>query len=252
MIAPAPALPRRALVAPLVLSLALSLVAPLVAFVVALGLGAACAGHPPATAAPPASPEIAGTPAPPAGPAVSGAASDPLRAPAQFASIADRAQRSQAMFVEASRVLTHARCVNCHPPDDTPRQGDGHVVHDPPVLRGAADHGIPALGCETCHQDRNALLARVPGAPDWHLAPRAMAWLGKSPAAICAQLKDPARNGGRTLAQIHDHVAHDAIVAWGWQPGADRRPAPGTQAAFAELIQAWIDTGAACPREEVK
>ena len=163
----------------------------------------------------------------------------------------DRTLRSQAMFVEVSRVLTHARCVNCHPPDDTPRQGDAHALHDPPVLRGTDDRGIPALGCVTCHQDRNAELARVPGAPDWHLAPRSMVWLGKSPAAICVQLKDPARNGGKSLAQIHDHIAHDNLVAWGWQPGADRAPAPGSQAELAALFQAWIDTGAACPVQEV-
>jgi hypothetical protein len=211
------------------------------AFVAAVVFGlAACSSRPPA--APPVAPPAAPTPA----------ASDQLLAPAQFAAMTDRTLRSQAMFVEVSRVLTHARCVNCHPPDDTPRQGEAHALHDPPVLRGADDRGIPALGCATCHQDRNAELARIPGAPDWHLAPRSMVWLGKSPAEICAQLKDPARNGGRTLAQIHDHLAHDGIVAWGWQPGADRARAPGTQAQLAELVQAWIDTGAACPVEETK
>ena len=217
--------------------------APVVALCRALALGlavAACSGRPPA--APPVQPPAAPAPA----------ASDQLLAPAQFDVIADRTQRSQALFVEASRVLTHARCVNCHPPDDTPRQGEAHVPHDPPVLRGADDHGISALGCVTCHQDRNAELARIPGAPDWHLAPRSMVWLGKSPAEICTQLKDPARNGGRTLAQVHDHVAHDGIVAWGWRPGADRAAAPGSQAQLAALVQAWIDTGAACPTEEIK
>lgn len=205
----------------------------------------ACSGRP--AAAPPAKPvpvPVSTAPAPAPG--------DGLRPPAQFASIADRAQRSQALFVEASRVLTHARCVNCHPPDETPRQGDAHALHDPPVLRGAADRGIPALGCATCHQDRNAELARVPGAPDWHLAPAQMVWLGKSAAAICAQIKDPARNGGKTLAQIQDHMAHDALVGWAWRPGADRAPAPGTQAELGALVQAWIDTGAECPSEEVK
>jgi hypothetical protein len=206
--------------------------------VVVAGLAAGCSSPPAPTPVKPAT--------------LTSAASRQLLAPAQFAAIADRTLRSQAMFVEASRVLTHARCVNCHPPDDTPRQGDRHALHDPPVLRGANDHGIPALGCNTCHQDRNLELARIPGAPDWHLAPRSMVWLGKSPAAICAQLKDPARNGGRSLAQIHDHVAHDGLVAWGWRPGADRAPAPGSQAELAALFQAWIDTGAACPVEEVK
>lgn len=213
------------------------------ALVFLAGLGpAACSGRPGgSTAGPPAASQVP-----------TATASDQLLAPGQFAAITDRAQRSRAMFVEVSRVLTHARCVNCHPPDDTPRQGEAHVLHDPPVLRGAGDRGIPALGCNTCHQDRNAELARIPGAPDWHLAPRSMVWLGKSPAQICVQLKDRARNGGRTLAQIHDHLAHDPLVAWGWEPGADRQPAPGTQAQLAELVQAWIDTGADCPVEEAK
>lgn len=198
-------------------------------------LVAACAGRPPAPAV---STAPAGEPPP-----------GQLRSPAQFASIADRAARSRALFAEASRVLTHPRCVNCHPPDETPRQGDDHALHDPPVLRGAEDRGIAALGCDTCHQDRNAELARVPGAPSWHLAPVTMAWLGKSPAAICTQIKDPARNGHRTLAMLQDHMAHDALVGWAWQPGAHRAPAPGSQAELGALVQAWIDTGAECPIE---
>jgi hypothetical protein len=74
-----------------------------------------------------------------------------------------------------------------------------------------------------------------------------MAWLGRTPSQICAQLKDSAQNGGRTLAQIKDHVAHDALVGWGWSPGAGRAPVPGTQAAFGDLVQAWSDSGAECP-----
>ena len=197
-------------------------------------LVAACAGRPPAPVA--TAPVVEPLPG-------------QLRSPAEFAAIADRAARSRALFAEASRVLTHPRCVNCHPPDETPRQGDDHALHDPPVLRGAEDRGIAALGCETCHQDRNAELARVPGAPSWHLAPVAMAWLGKSPAAICTQIKDPARNGHRTLPMIQDHMAHDAMVGWAWQPGARRAPAPGSQAELGALVQAWIDTGAECPTE---
>lgn len=43
-------------------------------------------------------------------------------------------------------------------------------------------------------------------------------------------------------------MAHDHLVGWGWNPGEGRAPAPGTQAQFGELIQAWIDTGAKCPK----
>ena len=86
------------------------------------------------------------------------------------------------------------------------------------------------------------------------MAPRAaIDGLGRSSvSAICAQLKDPARNGGRSLAQIVDHAAHDPLVAWGWSPGHGRTAAPGTQAAFAAVVAAWIGTGAACPLEEAR
>jgi hypothetical protein len=172
---------------------------------------------------------------------------EPLRPPGAFSAIPGREERSRALFAEASKVLLHPRCVNCHPPDDRPRQGDQHLVHDPPAVRGPKDEGVPAMQCGSCHQDRNLEHARVPGAPRWHLAPLEMAWLGRTPGQVCAQIKDPARNGGKTLEQIWEHSAHDELVAWGWTPGHGRAPAPGTQKEFGDLIRAWIDTGAACP-----
>ena len=120
-------------------------------------------------------------------------------------------------------------------------------MHDPPVARGPADQGVPGLECTSCHQDKNGELARIPGAPKWHLAPKSMAWVGKTVPEICEQVKDPARNGGRSLAKLVDHAEHDELVAWGWHPGADRKPAPGDQARFGALIAAWVKTGAACP-----
>lgn len=172
-----------------------------------------------------------------------------LRAPAAFDAIADRAERSRALFAEASRVLLHPRCVNCHPAGDVPHQGMQLTLHDPPVVRGPDNFGVPGNQCRTCHQDRNQELARVPGAPGWHLAPIEMAWVGKSAAAICEQLKDPQRNGGKTLAKIVEHSGHDELVGWGWAPGHDREPAPGTQAQFGALMGAWVETGAHCPKE---
>ena len=74
-----------------------------------------------------------------------------------------------------------------------------------------------------------------------------MAWEGKSIGQICQQIKDPARNGGRTLALLHEHFAKDDLVAWGWAPGEGREPAPGNQQQLGELAQAWIDSGAQCP-----
>lgn len=170
-----------------------------------------------------------------------------LRAPSEFASIADRAQRSRALFGELALVLTSPRCVNCHTPDGSPRQGDASILHDPPVARGPLDRGVVGMQCTGCHQDHNLELARVPGAPGWHLAPLSMVWLDRTPSEICEQIKDSTRNGGRTLVQLQAHVATDLLIAWGWAPGADRKPAPGTQQLAGALVQAWIDTGAECP-----
>jgi len=174
-----------------------------------------------------------------------------LKPVAAFAAMADPAARSAALFTEMGKVLQHPRCVNCHPRTDRPLQGDDQVAHNPPVTRGKDDHGVPGLECSTCHGPRNVAFANgqgsIPGDPAWALAPRSMAWEGKSLGAICAQLKDRKRNGGKTLAQIHEHNAHDGLVGWGWNPGPGRTPAPGTQAQFGELTKAWIDSGAKCP-----
>lgn len=157
--------------------------------------------------------------------------------------------KSTAAFAGIAKVLLHPRCANCHPTDDQPRQGDASAVHDPPVWRGASGFGVPGVGCDACHQPSNSAAAGVPGAPGWRLPPKSMGWLGKSPAALCAQLKDPKRNGGRSLDALHQHMANDHLVAWGWHPGDGRAPAPGTQAQLGALVRTWIDTGAHCPEE---
>jgi hypothetical protein len=179
-------------------------------------------------------------------------AANELRRPVDFELYADREERSRALFLELSRVLLHPRCANCHPAGDVPLQGTEAKLHDPPVVRGPDDRGVVGMECAGCHQDHNLDYARVPGAPEWHVAPLSMAWVGRTPSQICEQLKDPARNGKKTLAEIVEHNAHDKLVGWGWQPGSGREPAPGTQAQFGELTQAWVDTGAECPSEEAR
>src|ERR1700687_363240 len=134
--------------------------------------------------------------------AASQTASTTLASPGSFASIADTDARSAAIFTELGKVLTHPRCVNCHPAGDRPRQGDERRLHQPPVARGVDGHGTETMRCSICHQNANFDLGRVPGHPEWHLAPREMAWEGKSLAEICAQIKDPVRNGG---AEIQKH-----------------------------------------------
>jgi hypothetical protein len=176
-----------------------------------------------------------------------------LRDPSAFASIPDPAERSRALFAEAAKVITHPRCMNCHPAGDRPLQSNDQHPHMPPVWRGEGGMGIAGNNCSTCHTERNVDLRErasyrsIPGHPRWQLAPIEMAWEGKSLGDICRQLKDKDRNGGRDLAALHEHVAHDDLVAWGWEPGTGRDPAPGTQELTGRLVQAWIDTGAQCP-----
>ena len=173
----------------------------------------------------------------------------PLRSVESFDAIANPQERSRALFIEAGKVIQSPRCVNCHPSGDRPLQGQGTGVrlHVPNVVRGADGKGAVGLRCTSCHQAKNNEASGVPGHPMWHLAPREMAWEGLGLPSICEQIKDPRRNGNRTLAQIHEHMAHDPLVGWGWMPGAHREPAPGTQAEFGKIIDAWIKTGAACP-----
>ena len=164
-----------------------------------------------------------------------------------FDAIGDTVARSAALFTEAGKVLTHARCVNCHPAGDRPRQGDVRRLHQPPVARGNDGFGLPAMRCPICHQAANFEPGRVPGNQVWHLAPIEMAWEGKTVGEICAQIKDPARNGGRSLDEIVHHIGTDHLVGWAWVPGAGRQPAPGTQSEAGALLDAWVNTGAVCP-----
>jgi len=173
--------------------------------------------------------------------------SDKLAAPESFAGIGDTA-RSAALFTELGKVLTHPRCVNCHPAGDHPHQGEQGRLHQPPVERGADGHGLPAMRCSICHGEANFDPGRVPGHPEWHLAPRDMTWEGKTLAEICAQIKDPARNGGRSLDELVHHIGDDSLVGWAWAPGFGRHPAPGTQKQAKALTEAWVKTGAACPK----
>jgi hypothetical protein len=174
-----------------------------------------------------------------------------LRPPSAFAAIVDPAARSQALFAEMGKVIESPRCINCHPRADRPLQGEDMHPHSPPVVRGPYNFGAAGMECSTCHGRDNVAFANgersIPGNRKWRLAPISMAWEGKSLAEICAQLKDPARNGGKTLAQLIQHNASDDLVGWGWHPGLGRTPTPGTQAGFGALTKAWVESGAKCP-----
>lgn len=177
----------------------------------------------------------------------------PLRTVASFGTIRDQAERSAAIFTEAGKVIQSPRCLNCHPATRTPTQGDAMRPHVPFMVSSDGNHGPKGLPCATCHGADNATtfaagIPSVPGNAHWQLAPIEMAWQGLTLPQICEQLKDPKRNGSRSLAQIVTHMNTDHLVGWAWEPGAGRSKAPGTQAGFGALVEAWVKTGAHCPR----
>ena len=166
-----------------------------------------------------------------------------------FAKIRNKNERAVALFQEAGKVIQSPRCMNCHPATERPTQTDRMRPHIPLVVRGEGGMGAAGgLACTTCHHENNFGAANVPGNPKWSLAPAEMAWQGKTLGQICVQIKDKDRNGGKDMAALVKHMSEDELVGWGWHPGGNRTPAPGTQKQFGELIKAWADAGAACPK----
>jgi hypothetical protein len=166
------------------------------------------------------------------------------------AQISEQQRESIRAFEVVASVLQHPRCVNCHVPDNHPRQGEDSHIHSMAVERGADGKGAPFLHCSTCHQEQNTEAEHTPpGAPGWRMpGPSApMAWLGLNTGELCQSLKDPQRNGHRNGADLLQHAANDHIVNWGWRPGPGRTPPPVSHEEFVAAVREWIEKGAACP-----
>jgi mono/diheme cytochrome c family protein len=167
------------------------------------------------------------------------------------------AAASVAAFERVADVLTSPRCANCHTLTDFPRQGDDRHPHRFNVRRGPDNRGEAAMHCATCHGRANNLASGVPGADEaWRLAPLSMGWEGLSRAELCAHVKDPSLNGGRTGAAIIEHL-HTHLVEWAFSPSADahgrpRTPPPLDYASFVAAAESWIAKGEACPGDAVK
>ncbi len=61
-------------------------------------------------------------------------------------------------------VVMHPRCINCHPNDNVPKQGDDSHPHYFGISRGPENTGFEATSCTTCHQSENNEYSGVPGA----------------------------------------------------------------------------------------
>jgi len=159
-------------------------------------------------------------------------------------------------FLLVKGVLQSPRCVSCHPKGDRPLQGDDLHVHLQNVQRGPEGRGAVGLACATCHGAANlpdSYGANMPPgvSTGWKLPPpeTKMVFEGMGARALCEQLKDPHRNGGKDMAALVKHVSSDPLVLWGWSPGYARKPVPVAHAEFASAFKSWADRGAPCPAD---
>lgn len=155
-------------------------------------------------------------------------------------------------FNKMMDVLTHQRCVNCHPSDNIPKQGEDAHPHYFGMARGDANMGFVATNCNTCHQDENNDFSGVPGAPEWSLAPASMRWEGLTRVEIAESMLDPVRNGGRSHEDIMHHLTEHALVLWAWDPGIDaagnpRETPPLLKDEYIKVVKEWFENGAVIP-----
>ncbi len=171
---------------------------------------------------------------------------------------------SQAEALEAWNVVyevfSHPRCANCHVGDDNRPRWSGPSnglaegewrFHGMNVIAGDSRIGAETQVCGTCHQVTNAQITHgPPGAPHWQLAPVEMVWWQRSSTGICRQIQDPERTGGRDLAEVADHLGHDLLVLWAWNPGPGREVPPHSVEETVSAFLNWAASGAPCPTLE--
>ena len=158
-----------------------------------------------------------------------------------------------AAFETVRGVLQSPRCVNCHPAGDVPLQGDDSHVHEPPITRGPEGRGVAGLSCSACHGKQNLPASYGPHSPpgvstEWRLpsADHRLVFWGLDSKALCEQIKDPKRNGGKNLAELTHHMTEDALTLWGWSPGYGRKPVQVSHDELVRAFKTWADAGMPC------
>lgn len=158
-----------------------------------------------------------------------------------------------AAFETVRSVFQHPRCQNCHPAGDVPLQGDEGRPHNQNIRRGPTGHGMVGAECTTCHGPANLPAAYGKNMPPgnvkgWHMPPPEMklVFVGLSPRALCEQVKDPARNGGKDMPALRAHL-DDPLVVWGWSPGTGRAAIPVPRETLLAAWETWAAAGAPCP-----
>jgi hypothetical protein len=159
---------------------------------------------------------------------------------------------SEDAFNTMMDVLTHQRCLNCHPNDNIPKQGEESHPHYFDMERGENNMGFKATKCTTCHQSENNNYSGVPGAPEWSLAPASMYWEGLSRIEIAESMMDAKRNGGRTPEETMHHLTEHELVLWAWEPGVDasgvqRELPPVSKEDYIVAVKKWFKEGHVIP-----
>ena len=158
-------------------------------------------------------------------------------------------------------VASHPRCSNCHTgASDRPMwSGPSYGAtrpHGMNIRAGESRMGIEYVPCQTCHTTKdedwsnaNAMPHAAPRvAMFWQLAPVEADWFGRSSVEICEQLRDPERNGNRDMMGLAEHLDHDLILHWAWEPGGGREPAPYSLQEHVYDILTWGVAGMPCPQ----
>lgn len=159
-------------------------------------------------------------------------------------------------------VASHPRCANCHvgasdrPMWSGPAYGRTRQ-HGMNIQAGESRIGAEHVLCSTCHTTKdtdwdnaNAVPHAAPRvAMEWALAPVEAFWFGQPSDQICAQLRDPDLNGGRDTIGLAEHLDHDVILHWAWNPGGGREPAPYSLQEHINDILAWGVAGMPCPQD---
>ena len=156
-------------------------------------------------------------------------------------------------------VASHPRCSNCHVGSDNIPMWSGPSFGEPQKHGMHIDANITRIGagklmCMSCHFGSTSDTPHsAPGVDAiWQLAPVEAEWFGKSSDYICNQLRDPERNGDRTYLEIANHLDHDVILHWAWEPGGTREPAPYSLQSHVNDILTWGVAGMPCATDEIK